>query len=295
MTVQHRPNTSQNFDYYKFEIRLTSEQLGTCTEASIYNDHILKKSQKAIAEANKLRKRTLKAFEKYKGTEAIPEEKEIAEVQGVIRRYQEVLGKQEDLPTEMKELLEYAESLNNEYEEAIKAGEQRKSTVFMRSTDGRPMISTHMFLGNIKENLRIIVNNSDKESADKVLPSKVAIGETMALDVKPVEKFVIPSMDILRLSNGDPDLLERPICFDQMGKKVTAIALSERLPEGAEYSLHLRVRRESPIKQAVLEKLLDLGKSNGMGQWRGSGGKGQYVYRLTKVDYDPTPVPKGWN
>jgi hypothetical protein len=32
-----------------------------------------------------------------------------------------------------------------------------------------------------------------------------------------------------------------------------------------------------------------------MGQWRGSGGKGQYAYKLKKVDYDPTPMPDGWN
>ena len=157
------------------------------------------------------------------------------------------------------------------------------------------MISTHMFLGNFKENLRIIVNNSPKESSDKILPSKVAVSETMALDVKPVEKFVSPNCDIKRNEDGTPFLLERPISFDQMGKKVTAIALSEVVPEGAEYKVHLRVRTHSPITEDVLKKLLDLGKNNGIGQWRGSGSKGQYVYRLKKVDYNPTEVPAGWN
>lgn len=283
-------NTSVNFSYFLLEVKLLSEQLGTCTETSIYNEHVLKKAQKMISEANRLRQKATKVYEKFKGTEEIPADKIIAELQGVIRRYQEVLAKQEEMPGTVEELLAYAETLNTEFEEAIQRGEQRKCTVFMRNKEGKPIISTHMFLGNLKENLKIIVNNGDK-----VLNSKVAVGETMALDVKPVEKFVSPNCDVKREADGTPFLLERPICFDQMGKKVTAIALSEVVPEGAEYKVHLRVRSASPITEDILKKLLDLGKSNGMGQWRGSGGKGQYAFKLNKVDYDPTPIPDGWN
>ena len=292
-----KPNTSLNFIYYLIELKLLVEQLGTCPEGSIYNEHVLRKAQKMIAEANHLHKKATKVYERYKGTSPIPNEQVLEELKSVVRRYQEVLGKQDELPSTIEEIFPVIETLKVEYEEAIKRGEQQKCTVFMRAPDGKPRISTHMILGNLKENLKIIVNNGEEISnGEKKKLNKTTVSEVLALDVKPVEQFVSPSLDIVRNEDGTPFLLERPIRFtDAMGKTVTAIALSEVVPAGAEYKLHLRVRAHSPITEEVLRKLFDLGKSNGIGQWRGSGGKGQYAYRLTKVDYDPTPVPEGWN
>jgi hypothetical protein len=44
----------------------------------------------------------------------------------------------------------------------------------------------------------------------------------------------------------------------------------------------------------VLKKLLDYGKNNGLGQWRGSGNKGAYAYKLDAIDYKET-LPDGWS
>lgn len=81
-------------------------------------------------------------------------------------------------------------------------------------------------------------------------------------------------------------IFERPIKFDRMGKIQTAIARSEMIPTSCEYEFILRVRENSPLASAdTLEKLLDCGKNNGLGQARGSLNMGAYVYKLEEIDY----------
>ena len=281
------------FDYYKLSLKLITEQLGTCTEASIYNEHVLKKAQKLIKEANRLTVKVKKSLEKYKGDE-IPEDKQVEELKGIIRRYQEVLGRTEEIPSKMEEVLEYAKELEESLAEALqKGGETHSGTIFMRSKEGKIGISTHMILGNLKENAKIVTNNSLNKEGN-IFKSKVSVQECFALDVKPVEDFMLASGDILRNADDTPKLLERPIKFDRMGKVETAIARSEVLPSGTEFTCHLRVRKGSIVTQEVLEQFLGYGKNNGLGQWRGSGHKGAYMYKLDLCD-NPTPVDKdGW-
>lgn len=289
-----------NFTYYKLNLKLASEQLGTCTEVSIYNEHVLQKAKKSIAEANRLAGKVTKALAKFAKQEMIGEIKELEELKGIIRKYHEVLGRSDTIPDKVDEILAYSQGLQEEFDALVKSGEERKSTIFMRGEDGHPVISSHMILGNLKENLRIIVNNSsepeDKKKARVRFKSQVA--EIGALDVKVVEAFIRPSNDIVRGNDGKPTLLERPIRFERMGKVQTAIALSEYLPVGTEYECHLRVRTDSPFNDndaQLLKQLLDMGKNNGLGQWRGSGSKGQFFYKIEKVDYNPTNTPEGWS
>ena len=278
-----------NYDYYKLELRLFREMLGTCPDASIYDAHVLKKTQKLIEEANRLVNKTRKAYEKFKGVE-LPPEKIVQELQGIIRRYQEIVGSRVDIPDDADLLLSYAEKLNLDFEQKFEEGEAKKATCFMRDKTGWPVISSHMILGNLKENLRVIVNNGDKD----VMKSKVAAGDVMTLDVKVVEEFIKPSKDIVRDDEGKPKLLERPIRFDIMGKTTSAIAMSEVLPVDTEFTCHLRVRKGSPITLEFLRKLLDFGKNNGVGQWHGSGNKGAYFFRL-EPSSNPVAPPKGWS
>ena len=289
---------NKNFDYYKLDVRLKSEQLGTCSEVSPYNEHVIKKAQKMIKQANALTGKVTKQLDKYRGTDEIPEEKHYGELAGIIRRFQELLGRKEELPKDLEKLLDYCVKLEEDFDSLVSKGEERRATIFMRGDDGWPIISTHMFIGNFKENLRISVNHSALEKDKRLLPSKVSVGEVMAQDVKPVEFFVRPSKDVVRDENGKPFLCERPIVFERMGKKETAIALSEMLPVDTEYSLHLRVRKDSLLNindGEPLRRLLDLGKNNGLGQWRGSGSRGSYWFKLTKVEKDPSLPPEGWH
>lgn len=90
------------FTYWKVDFRLISEMLGTATEASIYDKHILQKAKKEIQKANKLSGKITKAVQKYKGQE-IPEQKEVEELKSVIRAYQGVVGKITELPDSVEE------------------------------------------------------------------------------------------------------------------------------------------------------------------------------------------------
>jgi len=284
---------SGSFVYYSVRFKLLTEMLGTAAEASIWNQHILEKAKKEVAKLNKVTTKLTKAAERYVGTD-ISKEKEIEEIKGCIRATEEALGKKGDLPADVIDLIEYAKGLAEEFSAAVKAGEAAKATVFMRGADGKPMISTHMILGNLKENLKIMVNNSTGGKEEKVYKSKAAVKEVLALDIKAVDQFMTPDNDIARGPDGKPFLLERPIRFeDSFGNTVTAIAMSEQLPIGTEFGTVLRVRTGSSV-ESLLPLLLDMGKSNGLGAWRGSGNKGAYCYQLEKQENYEERLPKGW-
>jgi len=282
------------YDYYRARFKLIREMLGTCSEASIWTVHVLQKAKKEIKRANSMVKKLTKVSDKYVGRE-IPESKEIDELKGIIRVYEGLLGKKIKLPDTAEELLELGKEIASEYEKIVEGGELQKPTIFMRGSDGMPVLSTHMILGNLKENMRILTSYTTKDDASKVLKYKNSVGSIFALDVKAVEEFMYPDQDIMRLENGERDLLERPIRFEQMGKETTAISRSERLPEGTEFDAVLRVRSDSPITEKVLRMLLGYGKNNGLGAWRGSGNRGAYVFKLDRLENYTERVTDGWS
>lgn len=57
----------------------------------------------------------------------------------------------------------------------------------------------------------------------------------------------------------------------------------EVLPAGTEFGLTIKVRKNSVITEDVLKRLLDIGKANGFGLWRGSGNRGSYFYKIKKL------------
>jgi hypothetical protein len=295
-----------NFNYYKISFKLKTPMLGTATQGSIYYEHVIEKAKKEIAKANKLSEKINKALDKYKGSE-ITEDKTVSELKAVTRTFCQLMGRALDVPETVEELLEVNKQLEEEFHERLKNNDTVSCTVFLRDAEGYPIISSHMVLGNLKENLRIMVNNGDKG----ILQSKVSVGETMALDVKPVSDYMRPSNDILRaeteaqvpiahkgknirLQDGRV-VLERPIRFNRMGKEETAISMSEQLPEGTEFETIVRIRNNSSITEDAIKQLLDFGKSNGLGAWRGSGNCGSYFYKLEKLEDYQEETPEGWS
>lgn len=277
------------WDYYSVLFRLRNPQLGTCTESSIMQEHVIQRARKQIKKANRLSDRIVKSLDKYKG-DTIPEDKEIDEVKKIIMSFSELTAKplRADLPNDLAELQKIAKEVEKEYNELVAKGEQTKFTVFMKQPKDEdpqklwPVVSAHMVLGNLKENLKIITNNGDKS----ILSTKVSIGETMALDVKPIEWYMIPNKDILRDEAGKAVIEERPISFNRMGKTETAIAASEQLPIDTTFGCTLRVRKGSPINKAALLKLFTYGKNNGLGANRGAGNFGAYDFKLEHLpDY----------
>jgi len=283
-TIEIGSEATGFWDYYSIQFRLRKVMLGTCTDASIMEEHIIQKARKQIKKANRLSDRIVKSLDKFKGTE-ITDAKETAEIKSIIMAFAELTGKpmRTDLPEDLDQLLTIAKNVEKEYNELVSKGEQAKFTVFMKMKKDDtpdaplwPVVSSHMILGNLKENLKIITNNGDKS----ILSTKVSIGETMALDVKPIEWFMVPDVDIMRHPDGKPLIEERPISFNRMGKTETAIAASEQLPVGATFGCTLRVRKGSPINETALRKLFTYGKNNGLGANRGAGNFGAYDYNL---------------
>lgn len=296
-----------NYVYYKVSLKLLTPMLGTGTEVSIYHEHVLQKAKKEIEKANKLAGKLSKAMAKYKGSEITPQ-KELEEIQGLLRAQCQIVGKQVDIPNDVDGVLALAGEIQKDIEESLKEGQSTKATVFIKDKDGMPLVGTHMILGNLKENMKAVVNGGDKD----VIKSKTAVSEALALDVKFVENFMKPDKDILKGDQAFADalqplgrgrwvaeqsgriILERPIRFNRMGKEETAIAMSEVLPEGSEMSCTMRVRAGSPLTMKALEDLLDLGKNKGLGSWRGSGNMGAFVFKLEELpDYKET-FEGGW-
>ena len=299
------------FMYKKLDFLLFRDMLATTTgNVSIWTEHIIQKSRKEIKSANAMEKKIAKAHARYIG-DNISEMKELAEYKAIIRSLRQTVKEVPDhdeelasreVPNDMEEVLAYGRELQEFIDAAIKRGETQKKTVFMLEeldeVDEKgnkktwPVISSHMVLGNFKENLRNIINNSPKE---KSIYTKVSCGEIMAGDIKCVEEFLKPTIDLKRDKNGKPQVCERPLHFDLKGERMSAIAMSEIIPAGAIFSCHLRIRRESPIVNMLVE-LLHMGKNNGLGAWRGSGGKGAYYFKLRDCTYaEAEKIPEGWN
>jgi len=285
-----------SFKYFKLNLQLITEQLGTCTEASIHDKHVHAKAKKDLAIANRLATKLTKSLAKYKGAE-FSDVKAVAELQGILRAYMERSGVKHDLPDDAEELLAKAAEIKAEWELVMAEDKGSAPTVFMRDKDGHAVISSHMILGNLKGNLKILTNNSGKDKGG-IATSKVSVSEMGTLDIKVIEPFLKPSKDVVRDDANKPALLERPIRFDRAGKMEVAICRSEMLPIGTEYNCTLRVRESSPLAQiANLKALLDLGKNNGLGQWRGSGNKGAFVYKIEQLpnSFQDPRIPEGWN
>lgn len=265
-----------NYSYYQLDLKIIRSMLATCPDTDIYKEHIINKSRKLIDKANSTEGKLRKHLKKFLEVD-FSEVKEVEELKGILRSYSSILGEKIDLPDDLKSLLEVSKKINERVTKEIESGNEMKATVFMRDEEGRPIISSHMLLGNIKEILRTIINSGDKFC----FKSKVQLGESTALDIKVVEEFLVASKDIIRLPDGDRKLNVRTIRFNLLGKETTALQAAEELPVDTQFQATLRVRKGSPLDDIDnLRKIFDMGKNLGLGQWRSSGNKGAYVFKL---------------
>lgn len=276
-----------NFSYYGLNLRLRNPMLGTNpSSADVLHDHVIEKSRKQIAEANRGQKKVLKTLKKFVGTE-ISADKEIEELTGVIRGQQELLGVREEIPTEINAIIAYSEQLDERLSEKFEGQDLYKSTVFIRGEDGNPAISTHMVLGCMKSIISTLVNSQKPdEKKTGIFKSKVQMSESLSMDCKFVETVVPASEDIER----DPVTKERKLCvrpirFNRLGVQTVALAASEVLPAGTIFSMTMRIRKGSPLdSMEILDTIFSYGKSLGLGSWRGSNNYGQFDYQLTQLN-----------
>lgn len=280
-------NLAEPFVYLGLKITLIRDMFGTMPKGSIQAAHVLKQQKDMIKQLNKLAAKIAKTRKNTPTAPELSETKEVAELQGVIRRYQELVGEMNEMPSTVDELVELAKDLEAKAAAEFDTKGRSAATCFLRDKDGWPMISSHMIVGNLKENFRnafTAVPEDVRKETVGVVKYKSDIASMMALEVKPVEEFLRASKDLIKDEKGEPVIFERPL---RMDNGQTAIAASEALPVGTQFSCTLRVRAASPLvanKCAILHYLFALGRNNGLGAWRGSGGKGQFTYELMKLD-----------
>jgi len=91
-TKKLKPLTAEVF-YVFFSVKFLffSPVLGTNSNASIHLEHILRTVQKMLAKAAELGVKATKIYQKYVGV-TITEEKERAEIKGIIKKYEEWTG-----------------------------------------------------------------------------------------------------------------------------------------------------------------------------------------------------------
>jgi hypothetical protein len=267
----------QTWVYYKLYLIFDREVLGAQATLSIYEGHMKEVIKKEMKMVNRLAEKT----QKLDMRQEISPSKELDEFKGAVRKLQETLGKKEALPEEREELLAYAKELEDEYREAV--GDAKITTFNIDPVTKKVRISSHVILGNMKENIKILKESNQQHFINS---SKTGCDRMMALDIKVVEPWLYPDQDIVRKEDGTPFILERPISFpDGFGGTRTAIAQSEILPIGTKLDCTLRCRNGSSVaEEQNIVKLLEFGKNNGIGPWRGSGNKGAYRFKLEKLD-----------
>lgn len=291
--VPFSPGLQDIFEYYRLTVHTTSELLATNPACDIMHEHNIQKAKKLMADAARKEKRISKALDKYSGGQDISGDKHYVDLRYNLQAYMSLMGITQPIPDNVEDLLELFEKIKEDFDEMVEQGKAQQGTVFLRNDAGHVVLSSHMILGNIKEILSNITNNGDKT----ILSTKVSVGETCAQDIKWVEPYIeakqivdgkLVDLDSVKDKEGKPVMLQRSLRIrnPQPGQAPVCISMSEYLPSGAVFQFTLRVRKKSVFTKDALEYIFLHGSSLGLGQWRGSGGKGSYDFHLEHLpDY----------
>lgn len=173
-----------------------------------------------------------------------------------------------------------AEEMETAREMEAEIKERSGTTIFHRK-NGKIFINDFMIRGFFKEKLTVL----------KMIPDSSA--EYLGTPRGKIDSlvFVTPREIFLNLPEGtDVGILERPLRVDTMKGPRVSLARSETVPEGTTCkftieALSPRVRgKDKHILEwkPLLIEALDIGKWNGIGQWRNSGA-GSFVYTVKDV------------
>jgi len=125
-------------------------------------------------------------------------------------------------------------------------------------------IYSYMILGFLKNALQVLMEN---KTVKKVPAYK-----------KWMDSMVFINPRRLYFNKDQPDgMIERPLrAMTAQGPRIT-VTRSDYIGEGQEIKFEVEVFRNSKgIDHELIEKLLEYGKYQGLGQWRGSGRYGQF-------------------
>ena len=256
------------FKKYEVKLVLTREMLGTNPiTPDIHAEHIIAKARKIMTGADSSNKK----LDKFIDAMPISNEKEASERAGIIRVIEERNGGPL-APEQLEALKETVEDLDS-----------RGVTVFFRNESGRPTIGSHMIKGYLKAAGESICGTKTKK-AGTMLQSKAFTDSTINQHLSIVEEFIEFDKDIDREVDGAPKYCVRPLRAETMQGPRVSIAKSEVVKAGATLKFTVVVMEGSPLTEEILSDLFSVGEyGEGLGQWRGSGGKGKFTYDMHAV------------
>ena len=263
---------------FEVKIRLTTDQLGTNPmNPDVLDTFIIEKQRKLILEQSKINK----ALNKYAEAETISKDRSDKEIEALLRTVEEVVGTSLTRE-EVSQLFSGDEKLKS-LRESLGGFDTQGVTVFFRDKNGKPCLGNHMIKGFLKAAGEAFARTLPTKNGT-MLHSATYTSAIINQHVTVTPDFLVASKDIERTKDKKPKYLQRSLRVQTaQGQRVT-LAKSEVLPAGTEFTFTVKVMDGSPFTKEVLEQLLSYGEMVGLGQWRGSGGKGQFqVVSLTDL------------
>lgn len=263
------------FDKYEVELTLTRDMLGTNPlDANIHDVHILNKQRELILEKSKINT----TVNKYLGQLEISKEKGEAEVQKIVDRLEETIGRKF---TDEERQDAIAGKLTD-LKETLSEMDSKGTTVFFwdKETD-YPCIGDHMIYGFLKAASEAIGRTLPRKNG-VMLQSMSYTQSIINQHVRCEEQFIPFDRDLKRDEQGKPFYLQRSLRgMTPQGPRIS-LAKSEVVEAGARLRFGLKVMKDSPLTYDILRKLFSYGEMVGLGQWRNAG-NGMFVSELMKV------------
>lgn len=260
---------------YEIELTLIRDQLGTnpCNP-HVLDTHIIQKQRKMIMEKSGVNKE----INKYLDQLPISEEKATKEVDKIIEKLEELIGKEFSEGEKIDLIAGNLKSLKETFKELDLTG----LTVFYRDAETNlPCIGDHMIYGFMKAASEALSRARPKKNAT-MLQSHSYTSSIINQHVRCADEFINFDVDVCRTENETINHLQRPLRgMTPQGPRVT-LAKSEVVPAGAKLKFVLNVLEGSPLKEKHLNEIFSYGVFTGLGQWRNSG-CGMFNYTLKKI------------
>ena len=274
---------------YEVKLKCLGPILGSASaDPLIYRKFIIEKQQKLIDELAEVSRDS----NKYLGQKQISKEQAQMEVDGIIRRLEEIIGR--ELTETEKTTLTSEETKAKDRKALIaKLGKSpltSQGTVFMRDTEGLPILLPHVVKGFMKSAGESICDLQETKKGT-FLKSKTYTTSIINRHIAPSPVHFFDEkgnrMDVEKGPDGLPSFYERPLRAKTAQGERVALTASEVI-----HADHMSFRFRtmvvdnggSPFTADDIEMIFHHGQISGFGQWRNSGVFGQFEIMSITAD-----------
>lgn len=275
-------------DKYAVTLTFTREVLGTNPlDPAVHDQHIINKQRELISEHGN---KTNREINRYLEALQISSEKGDAEVESLISKLEELIGK----PFTPEERTQAIKGELASLKQTLAELELKGATVFFRDANGMPCIGDHMIKGFLKAAGEAIcrAKQTKKKAKDGVEAEGKATGflgtisGTSAIinqHLTVAEQFISFDKDVVKDPDGNVVYLQRSLRANTAQGPRVALAKSEVVPAGAKISFTLKVMKGSALDEAGLKALFEVGEITGIGQWRNAS-YGQFTFDIKSLN-----------